>query len=241
MAKPKKHNLSFSDEELNGKKAEKLSADVSKAQHNVKQKKEMKVKRNLKSEENKPTLVAKFTESTEKKFKATFVADGETVKVVEFAKGAKSIKEPEVPAKEGYTGKWSDYILAEADLTITAIYTPIETPAAKVKITNFKNITVDYKSSVTLHATADVAGTKIAWFNADNGQKIKDGNEYKVSPATSTFKVYAAAVDESGKEIAGTKSEVETVTVKTGLWQSILAFFRGIFGKLPVWVDNNKK
>lgn len=111
---------------------------------------------------------------------------------------------------------------------------------AKVTITNYKNITVDLKSSVTLHATANIPDTKIAWFNADNNQKINDGVEYNVSQATETFRVYAAAVDDNGRIIEPSKSETETVTVKTGFIQTIIAFFRNLFGRLPIWIDNQK-
>lgn len=69
MSKSKKHNLSFSEEELTGKKAEKLSADISKAKHNVKPKNEMKVKQNLKFEENKPKPSSKFKSEVKSELK----------------------------------------------------------------------------------------------------------------------------------------------------------------------------
>ncbi len=60
-----------------------------------------------------------------KTFVATFVADGEVVGTVEFKEGAKVLTgTPKVPAKEGYTGKWEKYTLADADITINAVYTP---------------------------------------------------------------------------------------------------------------------
>ena len=61
-------------------------------------------------------------------YTATFVSDGETVKEVKFTIDTKSITddEPDVPAKEGYEGKWSEYTLAAADITIQAEYTAIE-------------------------------------------------------------------------------------------------------------------
>lgn len=60
--------------------------------------------------------------SPAKTHKATFMADGNVVSTVEFEEGATSIEEPEVPAKEGFTGSWSEYTLGEADITIEAIY-----------------------------------------------------------------------------------------------------------------------
>lgn len=60
------------------------------------------------------------------KYTATFKADGEIVATVSFPIGADSIEEPEVPVKDKYTGVWSDYVLGDADITVNAIYTPIE-------------------------------------------------------------------------------------------------------------------
>ncbi len=59
-------------------------------------------------------------------YTATFIADGEVVKKVEFEKGAKSIKEPAVPSKDYYYGEWKDYTLGEKNIKIYAEYTPIE-------------------------------------------------------------------------------------------------------------------
>ena len=47
------------------------------------------------------------------------------VGTVPFTVEDKSITEPAVPAKEGYTGKWEDYTLGAADITINAIYTKL--------------------------------------------------------------------------------------------------------------------
>lgn len=63
MAKPKKHNLSFTEEELTGKKAEKLKEDIKKSKSKPKPKKQMKVKRNLKFEEDKPKPSSKFIDN----------------------------------------------------------------------------------------------------------------------------------------------------------------------------------
>lgn len=61
-------------------------------------------------------------------YKATFVADGKVVEVVDFTVEDETIDEPEVPAKEGYTGVWEDYTLEAKDITINAVYTAIEKP-----------------------------------------------------------------------------------------------------------------
>ncbi|MBO5736719.1 MAG: InlB B-repeat-containing protein [Clostridia bacterium] len=55
----------------------------------------------------------------------TFVADGETVRVIVYKNGATSITEPAVPEKAGYTGAWEAYEL-NGNITVNAVYTAIE-------------------------------------------------------------------------------------------------------------------
>lgn len=60
-------------------------------------------------------------------YTATFKADGAVVDTVEFEAGASVLPRiPAVPAKTGYTGAWEPYMLADADITINAVYTAVE-------------------------------------------------------------------------------------------------------------------
>ena len=60
------------------------------------------------------------------KHTATFVADGTEIATIEYIDGEAQSSEPSVPEKEGYTGEW-DYVGGVySDITINAIYTPIE-------------------------------------------------------------------------------------------------------------------
>lgn len=56
----------------------------------------------------------------------TFVADGKTVGTDTYTEEDKTIVEPAVPAKDGYTGKWEDYTLTSGNITVEAQYTLIE-------------------------------------------------------------------------------------------------------------------
>ncbi|MBQ7320976.1 MAG: InlB B-repeat-containing protein [Clostridia bacterium] len=59
-----------------------------------------------------------------KTYTATFKADGKVVATVEFKEGDTALANvPEVPAKTGYAGKWADYKLTNANITIEALYT----------------------------------------------------------------------------------------------------------------------
>ena len=55
-----------------------------------------------------------------------FVADGVVVGTYTYTETDKTISEPSVPVREGYTGIWADYTLTTGNITVNAIYTPIE-------------------------------------------------------------------------------------------------------------------
>ncbi len=60
------------------------------------------------------------------KYTASFVVDGEVKKTIEFTVETEKLEGvPAVPEKLGYTGKWKDYTLGAADITIEAEYTII--------------------------------------------------------------------------------------------------------------------
>ena len=59
------------------------------------------------------------------KYTVTFKADGKTVDKQTYTVENKSITEPKVPEKEGYTGKWKDYNLNGGDRTVIAVYEKI--------------------------------------------------------------------------------------------------------------------
>ena len=58
-------------------------------------------------------------------YKITFVTDGEVVGWGEFTVETENITEPQVPTKEGYTGKWESYVLSAQDITVNAEYEAI--------------------------------------------------------------------------------------------------------------------
>lgn len=108
-----------------------------------------------------------------------------------------------------------------------------------VSIRNSKNIDVDYKSKITLNAECNIEELSIAWYNAETDIKIESGKTYTIEQATRSFSVYAAAVDSYGNIVA--KSETETVSVKVNFFAKLIAFFRGLFHLLPIWIDNVKQ
>lgn len=55
----------------------------------------------------------------------TFMAGNQIVAKVEFPAGATSVEEPAVPEKEGYTGQWAPYTMADKNFVVKAVYTVI--------------------------------------------------------------------------------------------------------------------
>ncbi len=60
------------------------------------------------------------------RYYVTFVADGSTVRTESYTVEDTDITEPTVPGKYGYEGSWEPYTLTYGDVTVHAVYTPIE-------------------------------------------------------------------------------------------------------------------
>ena len=71
-------------------------------------------------------------------YKATFKTE-ESEQQVAFTIEDDAINEPVIPEKYGYTGVWEDYEIEAHDLTINAIYTPIEYPIYYLDTKDAKN------------------------------------------------------------------------------------------------------
>ena len=61
-------------------------------------------------------------EETPTIYYVTFVADGVTVGKLPFTSATEFVFDFEVPAKEGYIGRWETYTLGTGDITVNAIY-----------------------------------------------------------------------------------------------------------------------
>lgn len=105
-----------------------------------------------------------------------------------------------------------------------------------------KNLKVDYKSTMTFHANIKAEGIyTLQWVYAQDGQQTKtvtdDGScSFTVTEAAGDFSVTALVIG----SVTGS-SETQSITVKHGFFDKIIAFFRGLFKKLPVYIDNVKQ
>ena len=75
------------------------------------------------------TIEAVYTPNT---YTAMAVADGQVLAQIPFTYGQKSVQLPKIPDKTGYTAAWPSYTLGAQDITITAVYTPIQYTATFV-------------------------------------------------------------------------------------------------------------
>ncbi len=106
------------------------------------------------------------------KYTATFVVvnDGieETVAKVVFEEGTKSISEPEVPEKKNFVGRWNDYELNDADITIYASYEKINTDPEEIEVK--KEAENDNgKAVITLTASS---GSRTVKFNSKSTKAL---------------------------------------------------------------------
>ena len=106
---------------------------------------------------------------TKNVYKAVFVADGKTVKEVEFTAKDETLKEPQVPEKAGYTAEWSDYVLGANDITVEAVYAPVTYTASFVadgEPVHSVKFTVE-SDSINAPAVPEKAGYNAKWENYD--------------------------------------------------------------------------
>lgn len=89
---------------------------------------------------------------------------------------------------------------------------------------------VDYRTTITFTAdvTNAVDGAAVHWFI--DGQDKGTGETFEWKEAKQSYTVQAKYV--KGSEILA-ESESENVTVKTGFFAKLKAFFRALFGRLP--------
>lgn len=131
-----------------------------------------------------------------------------------------------------------------ADLTLYAVWKKSTTPAnptASAVLNVGKSTKVDYKADVTITATA--SGVPDGYYVAlyDGSALLNKGDNASVSyhagPMTANRTFTAKIVDGSGnvqKDGSGNElSKNVEVTVNTGFFAKIVAFFRGLFGSLP--------
>ena len=101
-----------------------------------------------------------------------------------------------------------------------------------IAIRNFQsNRKLDYRTTITFAAevTNHADGGEIHWFV--DSKDMGTGDTYTMKEAKKNFTVQAKYMKD-GKVLA--ESETETVTVKTGFFDKLIAFFRALFRKLPV-------
>ncbi len=183
-------------------------------------------------------------EYTINEYKVSFVADDKTVKS-ETVKYGSAIEIPDNPQKEGYIFKeWLPKVpetMPAKDMTFYAVFEEVKQPDdnppvvvnPSVDIRNFAyTSTVDYRTTITFTAiTKDIPkDSTVVWYI--DGQKSGEGERFIVKEAREAFTVQAKIVDKKGNVL--NDSETELVKVKADFFSKIIAFFRMLFGMLPV-------
>ncbi len=137
--------------------------------------------------------------------------------------------EQDLEFKPGYN---TIMIMSDEDGDIGIYSASQSTPSIEsyIKIAGYtESRTIDYKATITFHADVKNA-SEIQWDveGADYTQN-SDGS-ITVKNATSDFEVSCSAYGQNGI----ISSEKEKVSVKQGFFAKLIAFFRNLFGRLPV-------
>lgn len=115
-----------------------------------------------------------------------------------------------------------------------------------IRIKNYvRERTIDYKTTITFTAETEnmPANARVVWLyhaaSAGSTTKYTTGHTLTVENAAESFAVTAVICYDTGREPAETdavlaKTEIERVRVNTGFFAKLVAFFRQIFGALPV-------
>ena len=116
--------------------------------------------------------------------------------------------------------------------TLYAHWTKVEVNV-NVAIANYApDITVAYKTTITFRSSVSNMpnGASVHWYvdGADKGT----GNSYTVNQAKNSYNIQCKVLDSSGRILG--ESETERVNVKASIFAKVIAFFRMIFGMLPV-------
>lgn len=179
-------------------------------------------------------------------FTAKFISDGKTVSEKKYKEGDEIVK-PANPSKEGFTFKeWNPAVpdkMPAKDMTFTAVFeknADNSDAIPDIAIKGYKKeLKADYKSKLIFHADVKNAdGCEIVWLvnGSPTGQK---GDTFTIEKATEKEYKISASLVKDGKTVK--TSDAETVTVNTGFFAKIIAFFKGLFNALPVYEDNLKK
>ena len=169
-------------------------------------------------------------------------ADNETVKKsLEFVAGSVCFTTNEVAPVGHSFGAWN--VVKEATQTnpgekerfcvqCNARETQVIPIAPSVSILNFRpNMTVDYRTTITFAARVSnpVDTAEIHWYL--DGKDVGTGEQFTAKEVKKSFTVQAKLMCD-GEILA--ESQIQTVEVKTAFIEKIIAFFKALFGKLPV-------
>ena len=160
------------------------------------------------------------------------------------------------PTRDGYTfKKWNTksdgsgtsynpgatYNLT-ANVTLYAIWQKNETPdnpdnpsivQPTIQIKNYvPTKSVSWRATLKLDAVVENAsdGAEVHWFY--NGEDSLTGTPCFATNCKNTFTIQAKLISADGEILA--ESEIETVTATGGFFAKLIAFFKGLFGLLPI-------
>lgn len=141
------------------------------------------------------------------------------------------------------TDKSTGNVLDTASVTVTVKEKTAPVPSTKkpsIEIKGFKDEYIaDYRSSFIFNAKVEnmPADSKIVWVTFET-LTVGEGETFSCGEQTESFTIQAQIV--KGEEIIA-ESQTVTVYIRSGFFAWLIAFFRGLFGLLPVIEDGRIK
>ncbi len=133
------------------------------------------------------TLYAQWEEVPPTIYTVTFMANGVVVDKVTYEAGATKLdRVPGVPARDGYTGTWDNYVLNDSDITVNATYTAnkytivFNANGGSGSMAN-QEMTYEVFADLTKNAFTKDGYTFAGWNTAADGSGVsyKDGENVK--------------------------------------------------------------
>lgn len=160
-------------------------------------------------------------------YAVTFIADGVAVDVMYYSifTDSATFNAPLVPEKEGYVGEWEEFYLSSGDMTVNAVYTPIEytvTFMAEGEVVGVVPYTVT-TGRITEPEVPEKDGYTGEWEEYELDSKNKTVNAvYEPIEYTATFVADGGTVAEVPFTVENTAIIVPDVPLKygySGVWQ----------------------
>lgn len=160
------------------------------------------------------------------KYKVTFTADDEIVAEEYFTTENLKVNLPEIPEKEHYTAKWTNFVYELKDIEMTAIYTPINyTATFYVDDEIYLKLNYTVKDKIVIPEVPEIEGYTGAWDGLPVlGDNLSINAEYTPIDYTIYYKISDKVLDTRTYNVENkdvTPPDIPKVPGYEGFWEDV--------------------